>query len=440
MAAGRIITLAAGDGSEFEVYVAGDDGNPRPAVLCYSTVHGLEDQFLRVADSWADQGFVVAVPDYFHRVGGGVVDRSETGRARAFDRWERLDVDKVTDHMDAVVEYLNEHGSATRALGAIGYCAGGELAFLAGTRLGAQAVGAFHGTRIERHLAEGDRLVRASLHFGGQDALVPMSTVEEISAGLSTNLGVDVHTYAGAGHGFSFEGHPNYNRDAATNSYGSVAATLESLRQRDSSDRGGYVHRYVPGTGAQSAPLLLLHRTGRDEHDLIPIGHRLASGRPMLSPRGNVLEDGKARFFGRHGPGQFDRDDLRLRSKQLAEFVSWARDAYGLDAPIAVGFSNGANVAWSTLLENPEAFRAAVLWRPLMPFDPRPLPGDLQGVPVLVIAGRADTTVTPDQAEQVPLVLRDVGAEVTVRFVDAAHVLTDADLDITAKWIRDRKL
>ena len=184
MARSRTIKVDAGDGTEFDVYLTGDASAGLPLLLCFSTVYGLEDGFRAVADSWADRGYLVAAPDYFHRGGAGVIDRSAPGRARAIARWEGLEVEAAVADAASLVDQASNVASWTGALGAVGYCAGGELAYLAGTRLGAQAVATFHGTHIERHLSEGDRLVRAALHFGAEDELVPEPTVDEIRDGL----------------------------------------------------------------------------------------------------------------------------------------------------------------------------------------------------------------------------------------------------------------
>ena len=114
-----------------------------------------------------------------------------------------------------------------------------------------------------------------------------------------------------------------------------------------------FVHRYEPAAQPERPPLLLLHGTGGDEHDLIPLGRMLAPGAALLSPRGKVLEGGMPRFFRRLAEGVFDEEDVRKRAHDLADFVETARAAYGLPAPVAVGFSNGANIAAALLLLRP---------------------------------------------------------------------------------------
>src|SRR3972149_623629 len=128
----------------------------------------------------------------------------------------------------------------------------------------------------------------------------------------------------------------------------------------------GFIHRFIPATQDGLPPLLLLHGTGGDENDLVPLGEQLLPGAALLSPRGKVLENGMPRFFRRLKEGVFDLEDLKVRTAELASFVAAARTAYGLAPPIAVGFSNGANIAASLLLTQPDALSG---------------PGPLRGLP-----------------------------------------------------------
>src|SRR6478736_5211025 len=139
-----------------------------------------------------------------------------------------------------------------------------------------------------------------------------------------------------------------------------------------------FIHRFIPARDSGRAPLLLLHGSGGDEHDLLPLAERIGPGRAIVSPRGKVNEQGITRFFRRASDGAWDLDDLRLRTEELAGFLRSARGAYGLPKPIALGYSNGANIAWSLLLKEPSALAGAILLRAMLPFDPRPLP-DLTG-------------------------------------------------------------
>ncbi|MFL5151592.1 MAG: alpha/beta hydrolase, partial [Microvirga sp.] len=111
-----------------------------------------------------------------------------------------------------------------------------------------------------------------------------------------------------------------------------------------------FIHRYEPAITANAPPLLLLHGTGGDENDLVPLGRAVAPGSALVSPRGKVVENGMPRFFRRLTEGVFDEADLRRRADELAGFIAEARAAYELAPPIALGFSNGANIAAALLL------------------------------------------------------------------------------------------
>jgi len=200
----------------------------------------------------------------------------------------------------------------------------------------------------------------------------------------------------------------------------------------------GFIHRFVPGRDAGRPPLLLLHGTGGDENDLLPLANRIAPGCSILSPRGKVNEQGLTRFFRRSPDGVWDRDDFNQRTLELAEFLRQARAAYQIGKPIALGYSNGANIAWSLLLKEPDALSGAMLFRAMVPFDPRPLP-DLHGVPVLLIAGDHDTLIPVERAGLLAALLGEAGADVTYEVLHAAHGLTEQDLTLGAEWFASRR-
>jgi phospholipase/carboxylesterase len=196
----------------------------------------------------------------------------------------------------------------------------------------------------------------------------------------------------------------------------------------------GFIHRFIPAENPERAPLLLLHGTGADENDLVPLGAQLAPGAALLSPRGKVLEQGMPRFFRRVGEGEFDVEDLQARTRELADFVAKARKAYGLKTPITLGFSNGANIAWSLLLSDPRALAGAVLMRAMLPFTPENVP-NLAGKPILMLSGAADPIISPDQRERLANVLRDAGADLQYEILPAGHRLIQQDLTIAADWL-----
>ena len=221
-------------------------------------------------------------------------------------------------------------------------------------------------------------------------------------------------------------------------------AFAESAGPEDvSGDALGFVHRYIPPeSGSELAggtTLLLLHGTGGDENDLLPLGRGLLPGAGMLSPRGKVLERGAPRFFRRLAEGVFDQEDLAQRTDELAQFIDAAATTYGLerDGIVAVGFSNGANIAGSLLLRRSGVLRGAVLLSPMVPFEPDSLP-DLDGTSVFIGAGRNDPIAPAEQVERLAAMLREAGADVTVFWQHAGHTVTKEELDAAQRWMAER--
>jgi phospholipase/carboxylesterase len=200
-----------------------------------------------------------------------------------------------------------------------------------------------------------------------------------------------------------------------------------------------FVHRFVPGRTPDGPVLLLLHGTGGDETDLLPLGEALAPGAALLSPRGKVLEHGMPRFFRRLAEGVFDVPDLIERTRELAEFVGAASAEYGFDpaSVIAVGYSNGANIAAGLLLLHPGVLRGAVLFRAMVPLVPESRPS-LAGIPVFIAAGRQDPIVPYGQTRQLAVLLEDAGADVTVHVEPAGHELTERDVAAARAWLDER--
>jgi predicted esterase len=199
----------------------------------------------------------------------------------------------------------------------------------------------------------------------------------------------------------------------------------------------GFVHHFKPASKEGMTPLLLLHGTGGNETDLLQLAESFSPGAAILSPRGKVLENGMPRFFRRLAEGVFDLEDLRLRAQELAHFVAAGREVYDLGdtAPIAVGYSNGANIAGALLLLHPGTLSGALLLRPMVPLVPEQLP-NLQGVPVLIVAGRHDPIVSPTQPRALADLLGSAGADVTLHVSNASHGLTQEDLEIGEAWMQ----
>ena len=200
----------------------------------------------------------------------------------------------------------------------------------------------------------------------------------------------------------------------------------------------GFVHRYLPGENETVPTLLLLHGTGGNEEDLVDLGEALAPGVAFLSPRGKVSEYGAPRFFRRLAEGVFDHEDLVFRTHELAGFVEAASEKYGFDPSkvVAVGYSNGANVAASMILLHPGLLRAAVLFRAMVPFEPEVTP-DLSGMPVFIAAGRTDRMIPPDNTQRLADILLEAGADVDLRWRDTGHPLTYEDVAEAKAWLSE---
>ncbi|HEV2754733.1 MAG TPA: alpha/beta hydrolase [Actinomycetota bacterium] len=196
----------------------------------------------------------------------------------------------------------------------------------------------------------------------------------------------------------------------------------------------GFVHRYERGEG--SLTLLLLHGTGADENDLIPLGRAVAPEASLLSPRGQVLENGMPRFFRRLAMGVFDVEDLKRRTADLARFVDSASRQYGFESRdvVALGYSNGANIAASLLLSDLGGVGAAALLHAMVPFRPESLP-DLSGTPVLLTGGMRDPMIPRDQTEELARMLGEAGADVELELAPGGHELTQDEVEKVHRWI-----
>jgi phospholipase/carboxylesterase len=215
------------------------------------------------------------------------------------------------------------------------------------------------------------------------------------------------------------------------------------------------IHVYEPAAATGAPTLLLLHGTGGDEHDLLPLVPLLLPNAGVLSPRGAVSEHGMPRFFRRLAPGVFDMEDLEQRTSELRTFIDTAAVHYGFDRAnvIAVGLSNGANIAANLILSYGAVVRAAVLFRAMptregpwgttfLGTDARPVrrspqdEGGTSGVDVYMSSGRRDRMIATTQAEQLAEQLRDAGASVTLEWDDAGHELTREAIVKAAAWMK----
>lgn len=208
----------------------------------------------------------------------------------------------------------------------------------------------------------------------------------------------------------------------------------------------GFIHKFIPSEESSkdhdSLTLLLLHGTGGEENDLIPIAKMLEiTNASILSPRGRVLENGMPRFFRRLAEGVFDIEDLKFRTNELADFVRDASKTYAFDLNriMAIGYSNGANIAASLLLLRPEILFSAILFRPMIPLVPEPLP-NLSNKRVLVSAGLRDPIVASYQTKDLIDLLIRVGANVSVQWQNSGHELAQRDVKLAREWVMSESL
>jgi phospholipase/carboxylesterase len=198
-----------------------------------------------------------------------------------------------------------------------------------------------------------------------------------------------------------------------------------------------FTHQFVPGEGGTTTTLVLLHGTGGDEHDLLPLGRALHQSAALLSLRGRVLEGSMPRFFRRFAEGRFDLDDVRVRAGELAAFLDEAATVYRLerDQMVAVGYSNGANIAHATMLLHPRALAGAALLHAQFVLAPDPLPS-LAGCAVFLAAGEADPIVPLAEARRLVDTLAAAGATVTPFWSRGGHALTGDDVSHARAWVK----
>lgn len=196
-------------------------------------------------------------------------------------------------------------------------------------------------------------------------------------------------------------------------------------------------HRFVPGDNPSAPTLLLLHGTGGDEDNLLPLGRALHPQAALLSPRGRVLEQGMPRFFRRFGEGRFDLDDVTLRAGELNAFLDEAAVAYTFDRRriVAVGYSNGANIAHAMLLLHPQSLAGAVLLHAQFVLEPDLLPA-LDERPVFVASGEQDPIVPASEARRLIETLEAAGAAVTAYWSSGGHALSREDIEQARAWLQ----
>lgn len=196
-----------------------------------------------------------------------------------------------------------------------------------------------------------------------------------------------------------------------------------------------FKHIFIPGD-LRLPVLVLLHGTGGDEHDLVELGQMVSPGSPILSLRGKVLENGMPRFFRRLAEGVFDLEDLKFRTEELKDFIEKSREQYGLGDSrfVAIGYSNGANIAASVLLSFPDVFQGAALLRAMVPFETSLKP-DLQKTKILMLSGLMDPIIPIENSTLLSEMLKDAGADITFTIKPTGHGLVQADFSDLKKWL-----
>lgn len=196
-------------------------------------------------------------------------------------------------------------------------------------------------------------------------------------------------------------------------------------------------HLFNKGSNPDAPVLLLLHGTGGTERDLLPLAQMISPSSSVLSVRGNVLENGMPRFFRRLAEGVFDIEDLVFRTKELSEFLDNAAAEYGFDRSnvVAVGYSNGANIAGSLLFHYKDALKGAILHHPMVPLRGLELP-DLTGLPVFIGAGDNDPICSPGETRELEQLLSGAGAVVETHWERFGHQLTGTEAAAAAEWFK----
>lgn len=194
-------------------------------------------------------------------------------------------------------------------------------------------------------------------------------------------------------------------------------------------------HIYNKGKNTNKPTLLLLHGTGGNELDMLPLAQRIDEEASVLSVRGNILENGMPRFFKRLAEGVFDEEDLIFRTKELNGFLDDAAQKYDFDRKnvIAIGYSNGANIAASLLFHYQDALKGAILHHPMVPRRGIELP-DLSKTSVFIGAGTNDPLCRPEESEELQSLLEKANAKVDIHWENNGHQLTASEVEAARKW------
>ncbi|MDA4112317.1 MAG: alpha/beta hydrolase [Thaumarchaeota archaeon] len=197
------------------------------------------------------------------------------------------------------------------------------------------------------------------------------------------------------------------------------------------------MHRFVPPKNNNKTMILALHGTGGNEDDLLPLAKMIDDQAAILSPRGKVLENGMPRFFRRLDEGVFDIEDLKFRTNELVDFLANNSKKYGFDpkSVVALGYSNGANIAASMMLLRPESLKGAVLFRAMIPLQPEKMP-NLSGKKIFISAGRFDTLIPQPKTRELAELFEKLGASVSMNWEGSNHSLTSNEIEKARIWLK----
>lgn len=194
-------------------------------------------------------------------------------------------------------------------------------------------------------------------------------------------------------------------------------------------------HVFYKGEDSSRPTLLLLHGTGGNEHDLVGLGKEIDISANILSVRGNVLENGMPRFFKRLAEGVFDLEDLQVRTEELKSFIDEAAENYEFDRDnvVAIGYSNGANIAANLLFEYKNVLKGAILHHPMVPRRGVELPR-MSKTPVFIGAGKNDHMCPATESEELQNLLQEAGAMVELYWHAYGHQLTQDEVQAAKQW------
>ena len=196
---------------------------------------------------------------------------------------------------------------------------------------------------------------------------------------------------------------------------------------------------FLKGTNTELPTLFMLHGTGGTEHDLVPIARLLSPESSILSVRGNVLENGMPRFFKRLAEGVFDEEDLRFRTEELKDYLNQASNQYGFDRKnvVAIGYSNGANIAASLLFHYRDVMKGVILHHPMVPIRGLNLPA-MTNLPIFIGAGKNDPICSSNETEELVELLQNAGADVLVHWEQNGHQLTQTEIETASSWFSQK--